>query len=638
MKFYKYIAFGAVLLAFGCTDYLDISPDKSQELDLAFERKDKAYNALATCYHYIPKYDAVFSSYIMATDELTAPYAHNVDGIELMRGNQRVDEPLMSFWSGYNSAADGQTSLWQAIRDCNIMIENIDHVIDMTTDEKNQWKAEAQFLKAYYHFLLLQMYGPIPIVDENLPLSASVEDVRVKRQPFDECVDYITNTIDKAVPFLPERVISRNDLGRVDQLIAKSLKSRVLLFAASPLNNGNVEFYSSFVDKDGNNLYNLTPDKEKWKKAADAAKAAIDQAETMGVHLYEYTGSPLAQDTTLFETVDEIKALYNYRYMFTEKWNSELIWGYSNPLIGGSQWWMIQAACLMKNPDVTQNEAAWQWIAPSLKMVETYYTANGLPIDEDLSFDYEGRYRLYPIREADQYHAQQGEQTMKLHLNREPRFYASIGFDRGFNRTWGKIFDLHMRYGEDHGKKNESNDNLLTGYALKKLVHMDSEGTSYDNMITNSWPLIRLAELYLNYAEAYNEYYGPGAEVYKYLDQLRARSGVPSVEDAWSDPEIAKTLNKHLDKDGLREIIHQERMIELAFEGHRYRDIRRWKKAQEYFSVPVQGLSINEDDPNYFYTVKDISQRSFITPRDYLQPIKLEELNVNSNLVQNPGW
>jgi hypothetical protein len=623
-----------ILVTGGCKDYLDIVPDKIQELELVFERKEEAYTALATCYHYLPKYDAIFSTYMMATDEITAPTAHNVEAINMMRGSQNTSSPILSLWSGYGATGSGVESFYRGIRDCNILIENIYNVVDMTDDEKAQWAAEAEFLKAYYHFMLVATYGPIPIVDVNLPISAEIEDVRVKRNSVDECFDYIVTTLDRAIEFLPLRVNSTNELGRVDKVIAAGLKSRVLLYAASPLFNGNTEYYSTFTDHDGEHLFNLNYDAEKWKLAADAALEAINLAESVGLSLYEFSDDLTNFDTTLIEQ-EEIQALYNYRYMFTDKWNSELVWGHSTPING--EWWSLQAATLLKNQASSSNEAAWKWVSPSLRMVELYYTKNGLPIAEDNSFDYDQRYDVIPVPEEDKFHAQVGENTLKLHLQREPRFYASIAFDRGYNRTWGTKFDLKMRYGEIHGKQNESNDNLLTGYGLKKINHMDSQGDSYGNLVTYAWPMIRLAELYLNYAEAYNQYNGPGDEVYQVLNKIRERSGVPSVEDAWTSP-YASSPGKHLDKDGLTEIIQQERMIEMAFEGHRYFDIRRWKKAHELFSTPIKGLSIDQADDQYFYLITNVSQRSFISPRDYLQPIKLDEIIRNSNLVQNPGW
>lgn len=196
-----------------------------------------------------------------------------------------------------------------------------------------------------------------------------------------------------------------------------------------------------------------------------------------------------------------------------------------------------------------------------------------------------------------------------------------------------------MRNGETPGgKKGSSNDYLITGYGLKKFVHPDSQGDSYANLVSYPWPLIRMAELYLNYAEAYNEYHGPAAEVYEALNEVRQRVGLPKVEDAWSDASLARTPGKHESQNGLREIIQQERLIELAFEGHRYDDIRRWKQAETYFTTPVKGWSANESEIERFYTLINVGERSFIAPRDYFQPIQTEELSRNPNLIQNLGW
>lgn len=621
-----------------CDNYLDIVPDKTQEIELMFERKEAAYRALATCYHYLPQEDGVYSTSAFASDELTTPIAKETPGVELMRGKQSVDNPIMGLWDDTYPYGRSQESLFKAIRACNIFIENIDLVKDMKTEEKETWKSEAIFLKAFYHFLLFRQYGPIPVIDVNLPITAGVDEVRIKRKTVDEVIDYIVSTIDKSITNLPTRVTSSNDFGRIDKLIAYSIKSRVLLYAASPLFNGNATFYDTFKDKDGVKLFNTTYDREKWKKALDAAETAIQMAEANNVKLYEFSGI-----VPVFDTLDikqpEVKALYNYRYMFTERWNSELIWGNSNPVNNG-QWWSLQAASMMINPDASAQAAAWQWVSPTIQAAEAYYTKNGLPIDEDLTFKYTNRYSLARVTDADKYHAMTGTTIMipNLHLGREPRFYASIGFDKGIYRTWGQKWSLLLKKGETYGRRGNTNDYVITGYVLKKVCHPNSEGDAYNKLVTYPWPIIRLAELYLNYAEAYNEYYGPDQKVYDALNKVRIRSGVPTVEESWENPTYAKTLNKHKTPEGLREIIKQERRIEMAFEGHRNFDVRRWKEADKYFNIPVTGWSVDGSTTNTFYIVKTVGQRSFITPRDYLHPIKYSEMLINSNLVQNPGW
>ena len=634
----KYLAIilCTVSLFTSCEDYLDIVPDGTQELSLLFNRKETAYNALANCYSYLPQNDGTYASYVLLSDEVAVPIPKEPNSIKLMKGQQSVSEPLMGYWSGFSAVGRGQGSLWEGIRSCNTLTENIDLVVDMTQEEKNQWKAEVKFLKAYFHFLLVSNYGPIPIVDTNLSISASDTEVRLDRKTVDECFSYIVETIDAAIIDLPEKVLGNNDVGRIDKVIAKAIKSKVLLYGASPLFNGNTSLYSNFVNAEGEHFFNQNYEDLKWESAVQASKDALDAAITQGAAMYYFTDTAPLFDTSNFQ-FKLVRDQYNNRFAITDPWNSELLWGNSSPVTNG-QYWQIQSPAMMKDPSSSSVEASWQWLAPSLRMAEAYYTKNGLPINEDLSFEYADRYSTTTIAFNQRFYAQFANRTAKLNLNREARFYSALGFDRGINRTWGSLWKLKMRKGETHGRVANTGDYLVTGYALKKLVHQDSEGDTYNKAITYPWPMVRLSELYLNYAEALNEFSGPSQEVYDALNKIRERAGIPSVEEAWSNATYAATLNKHTTQDGLREIIQQERMIELAFEGHRYYDIRRWKLAEKYFTTPIQGWSVDEDSETNYYQIMDVSQRSFNTPRDYLQPISFTELSRNPNLIQNPGW
>ena len=623
-----------ILLAglFSCDNYLDIVPDQTQQVDLLFERKEVAYTALATCYAYLPKNDGVYTSFMTMSDEITTPISKETDGVRIMKGQQSASNPKFGLWSGWSD----QGSLWEGIRHCNILIENIHNVVDMTEEEMNSWAAEAKFLKAYYHFLLFTYYGPIPIVDENLPISASDNEVRVKRSTVDQSVDYIVQTIDDAILDLPVRELSSNDLGRIDQVIAKSIKSRILLYAASPLFNGNSEMYSGFINEDGEHYFNQTYDQTKWDLAKDASLDAINAALENGVGLYEFSSTPPNYEDE-YEESEFLRTLYDLKYTIVDKWNSELIWGNSNP-VRDNDWWQMQAACMMKNPSASSVEAAWQWIAPTLRIAELFYTENGLPIDQDLTYDFQNRFNTATVGASQNYQAQYGTTTAKLNLNREPRFYSSLGFDRGYNRTWGNLWQLRMKKGEIHGRIANSDDYLITGYALKKLVHPDSEGDGYNKIVTYAWPMIRLSELYLNYAEAINESAGPNQEAYDALNAVRERAGISNVEDAWGNASISATLNKHTTQDGFREIIRQERLIELSFEGNRYNDIRRWKQAEQYFNSPVFGWSVDETSVSGYYNITQVGTRSFNSPRDYFHPISINEITINPNLTQNLGW
>ncbi|KAA6325669.1 RagB/SusD family nutrient uptake outer membrane protein, partial [termite gut metagenome] len=228
-----------ICVCIACSDYLDVVPDDGiATLENAFAMRSEAERYLFTCYSYMP-HDGNLNSdpAIMGGDEIWTgidltyiPVFNNYVMFNIARGLQNKTSPI----GGGNWA-----SLYQAIRVCNIFLENINSVPDIKEGEKMQWIAEATFLKAYYHFYLVRMYGPIPIIRKNLPISAVPEEVKVSRDPVDECFDYIVELLNEALPWLPPTVINPVDeSGRITQPIAAALKAKVLITAASPLFNG----------------------------------------------------------------------------------------------------------------------------------------------------------------------------------------------------------------------------------------------------------------------------------------------------------------------------------------------------------------------------------------------------------------
>ena len=244
------------------------------------------------------------------------------------------------------------------------------------------------------------------------------------------------------------------------------------------------------------------------------------------------------------------------------------------------------------------------------------------------------------------YYIEEGARTAYLHINREPRFYAWIGFDTGkwFNMEWNSDEEsvaVHCKSNELSGRALDNYS--VTGFFAKKLVSYRlvlTESSNTGGECGNySFPIMRLADLYLLYAECLNECKDmPDEEVYEYIQKVRDKAGLDretgSLVDTWAkysnDPDKPKT------KEGMREIIQQERMIELSFEGQRFYDIRRWKLAMDWCNRPIRGWSVNESDES-FYTPAYIYFQSF-TPRDYFWPIKLDDLYKNNKLQQSPLW
>ncbi|WP_285057033.1 RagB/SusD family nutrient uptake outer membrane protein [Pedobacter ginsengisoli] len=632
----KYLLIASVVLLSllsSCAKYLDVVPDNVATIDNAFKMRANAEQYLFTCYSYMPSSASISENPALYGSDEMWHYDDTYAGIRIAKGNQGIVSPLMNYWSG--SDASGTTSLWRGIRDCNIFLENISRVRDMNKYEKDRWIAEVKVLKAYYHYYLMRMYGPIPLVRQNLPISADVNEVQVFREPVDECVGYIVELLDEAAAedALPVSIQDvTTELGRISKSIALALKAEVLVTAASPLYNGNPD-YANFANKDGKKLFSLAYDASKWERAAKACKEAIDFCHNASYKLYTYNLSSNPQNIS-----PETYTKMSVRGSVTARGNPEMIWPDSRSSTGTLQ----REAQARLDAGIANASVVGKGMSPTLKMAELFYTKNGVPIDEDNSWDYAGRYGLKTAGEAEKNLMQTNYQTATLHFDREARFYGSLAFDGSAWYGQGKFTESSMWYvnarlGQYAGGPPGGNRYSITGYWPQKLVNPAStySATVAFVSVEYPWPIIRLADLYLLYAEALNEWSGPGEEVYHYLNLIRERAGLNTVQYSWENS--SKTANKYQNKDGLREIIHQERTIELAFEGHRFWDLRRWKKAVEEMNKPVYGWDVGQSEASLYYTPKVIFNQVFKT-RDYFWPIKESDMLVNRNLVQNPGW
>lgn len=624
-----------LVLAFfysSCSDFLDIVPDNVSTLDHAFSNTVEAEKYLFTCYSYIPHNNEIGRNPAMLSgDEFWVNELRSTKTWDIIaKGLQNTANPAANCWDGFD---DGIES-FKAIRHCNTFLENVgdlNKVRDLSLDKRTRWLAEVKFLKAYYHYHLLRHYGPIPIIDKNLPISVSPEDVRVKRMPVDECVEFIVNLLDECYEDLPTIVLQETDeAGRITKPINRAIKARVLLLAASPLFNGNSD-YKNFVDLDGIALFNPTEDVDKWQKAADAAKEAIEIAEQVGNKLYYYTAPKFAMtDTTMIQM--------SIRGAVTERWNDEVIWGLSGRRANEIQ--RNAQAYLTKDWGQTD---AHGFLAPTLKVVQQFYTFHGVPIEEDKLLDFSDIKKLRAATRAERVNFEERYETARINFDRENRFYASVGFDGGKWLTADLAAQIDYEAMSVKGKKGQVSSGEVmglfsqTGYYAKKLVNWESVFRSNSTgMREYPWPEIRLAELYLMYAEALNEVEGPVDDVHKYINRVRDRAGLESVEDSWR--KYSNNPAKPTTKEGMREIIHRERLIELSFEGQRFWDLRRWKKAAEILNAPVTGWDVTQKDAPAYYQVVTYYQQKFVAPRDYLWPLRIDELSVNLKLVQNPGW
>lgn len=624
-----------VVLCDSCKKYLDVVPPNVGTLDYTFRNRNVTENYLFTCYNNLQQLnDQNRNVGFTYSTEIVFPLnlpinTIDINGFSLVTGTQNVANPGLNYWDGTNNGLN----MWQAIRRCNIMLENIDKPADLTAIEKKRWIAETKFLKAYYHYYLFRLYGPIPIIDRNLDVEASTSEVKVKRMPVDDVVNYIIGLLDQAIPDLP--VIIDNpakELGRITQPAAMAIKAEVLMTAASPLFNGNPD-YANFKDKTGTHLFPVAFDARKWEAAVTACKQAITACESAGLHLNtDFVPIAGAQHVT-----DSLHRVLTFQNALTQKWdtNPELIWALRNIWYG--QEYCIPRLTQRANVNDGQNPA---YYAVPIATTDLFYTKNGVPIEEDRNWDYPSRNQLRTGDAQNFYYIKQGYTTIKAHFDREPRFYASIGFDGGIWYGNGQLdanraYDVEARGQQAvSGPKTVQKTNV-TGYWPKKLANyltVYDDGFSFTDY---SMPVMRMAGLYLLCAEAINEVNGPTAEAITYVDKVRTRAGLPGVITSWSNN--SRNPAKPASQAGLRAIIHQERRIELCFEEQSGWDLRRWKELQGVLSAPVKGWSVYEDQAVNYYRARNIEIPVFST-RDYLWPISNNSLIINDNLVQNPFW
>jgi hypothetical protein len=612
MKRLIYIISAAALVCItsvSCEKYLDQAPDENLSIADVFSNRIYTRDFLTHTYSWTP------TEANMADDggAWRNPYTAGCDELECAYGGAYGHQINNGGWSPNDIS---RTQVWpesyMALRKVNMFLSNVDNCKEATADEIRHWKGEAYFLRAWFTFLVFRAYGPVPIVDH--ALDPNEDMMAIKRSPADEVAKFIANDCDQAAELLYDvDKWGSTDTGRATRLSALGLKSRVLLYIASPLYNGDTMEADLKDPETGENLISQTYDAEKWKVAADAAKACLDAAKAAGRGLYnQYPNDPVK----------------NYQNIFNDNWNEEILWAKN---LGTYEHWLNCADPV--------SFGCFSIIDPTQEMVDAYemedgstpitgYTNNGLtPVINEAS----GYVETGFTTKARDGRWQKG--VCNMYTNREPRFYASINFAGAIWKTsresnWTVPHTLEFWFNGVDGKGHAGSDYCKTGYLMKKMVYPTRIPWTYTPL--QMWVYIRLGEIYLNYAEALNEYSGPSAEVYDAVNAIRKRAGLPGLASG-------------LTKDQMREKIHHERRIELAFEVHRFFDVRRWMIAPETQGTPIHSMNIwagnSMQDPTFYTRIK-VEDRVFETPKHYLFPISQTEIDKNERhlLVQNLGW
>ncbi|MFB2117990.1 RagB/SusD family nutrient uptake outer membrane protein [Parapedobacter sp. 2B3] len=600
MKYLKSIVpalFFLVILGSCKKDFLSQVPNDRITIDEVFQRRLESEQYLANVYAYIKDEHNQWSD---------NPWFGMSDEGDVSWARDYMFTYAINLGSWDPNVAYGQTweHYYRGIRSATYFIENIGGNAEILAlgqqglDLIEQYKAEAQFLRAWFYFCLVRQYGPVIIINEIIPPDMPLSELQIPRNTYDDCIQHIVSELDAAARVLPVQHVSDRDAGRATRATCMAVKSRVLLYAASPMNNGNTD-YASFVNPDGTPLYAQQYDAEKWKAAADAAKAVIDLNAFSLYKVYDNTG--------------QLDPLLSYRDVFLEPWNNEMIFVRSDWV--SLEW---ERFC------TPRFGGGWSGMAATQQQVDAYFMANGKAIDDNGS-----GYTESGFTNTDGKYTNAG--TFSMYANREPRFYASIVYNGSewINTEEGvQIIGLHRN---GNSGSQGSVDYSRTGYLVKKNIHPNAN-PRLNKGVRRPYPLIRLAEIYLNYAEALNEYSPGHADILNYINLVRERAGIPQ----YGTPGLPAPGGQ----DAVRTLIRKERRVELAFETHRFFDVRRWKIAQQTEGGDFYGMDVLKgesiSDPEFYK--RTVFEKRVSHPEYALWPILQAEIDRNNSIVQNHDW
>jgi len=477
---------------------------------------------------------------------------------------------------------------YRIIRSSNIFLANVDKS-PLSAAKKKRVKAEARFVRAYHYANLLKHFGGIPLVGDNVFTTS--DEGTFNRNSFEECVNYISSELDAIAPDLPLDY-SGFDHGRITKGAALGLKSRVLLYAASPLYNGGGTSTNPELQK---LLSYPTADPTRWEKARLAAKAVMD----LGVY------SLNVNNTTKWSGSSAGLGFGFYNVFLTRK-NSEFLLTFLMP--PGKQ---------IERGGLPRSRGGNYFVYPTQEMVDKFPTINGKPITTDL------KSASNP----------QGYDLQNPYTNRDPRLSATVIYNEGlyFDNSTKALGPVYTYVGAslDGIVAVSSNTATVTGYYVRKMAD-DNAAITGGNNVDRGIPIIRYAEILLNYAEAANET-GNSIEAINTLKLIRNRAGLTAGSNGLYGMPASAT------KDEARALIQNERAIELAFEQHRLWDVRRWKLGPLLDGKFLHGMQIAKVGNNYTYTLRNVRTRYF---KDiyYYFPIPKDDVTLNPKILQNPGY
>jgi hypothetical protein len=568
-----------------CKDYLAQPPSATLPIDTVFSNITNAEKVLATAYALVPYgFPAVQTgAWSFALQIYFSPVSNISDESEnswpSAFHNAYYNNGQLDATTIYPFLEDKWLFNFEAIRSAYLFIENVDKIPEPRPAQSylNRLKGEARAIIGIKYFEMFKRYGGMPWMNK---VYSPTDKVDFTRLTVAQTVDSIAALLDKAAIDLPAR-FDGADFGRINKVTVMATKARLYLFAASPLFNTNEPYFP----------FGKVPiicygnyDVNRWKKAADAAKAAIDLAESNGYKLVS-TGKPDVDYTTAVKAFPPL--------------NTEIIQGTRNV----KSIYDAQGSGRMKPYSKTVFPGGTPCIMPLQNAVDMYETVDGKPTAPD----YFSQPNPYAKGKLD------------------PRFYQTILYH-------GSAWDIYTMDMSQSPAGTPIGDNVgriagqfYTGYYCLKFQFPDwfRIGGATPNSF---WPYLRLSDLYLMYAEALNEYEPANPDIKKYVNLIRSRAGIALL------PVLATDNTQ----DGMRNRIRNERAVELMFEGHRYFDLKRWKLGS-VIGAPVYGMNTVKNGNVITFEKFKFEDRVFPATM-YLYPIPLDDVLKSPGLIQNPGY
>ena len=616
----------ALLCFVSSCDYLGVSDQLAgglQNTEQVFDNVSYTKRWYANVFAGIPDYSGINSVNVGAFKN---PWTGMCD--ELVVGYGNSSKYNNSDRNAANMGFHRYGDCYKYIRQANIFLQKAHPIMTTGTqgdqlleDELTQMKANVRFMRAFYHYLLFEQYGPIILVKDKI--YNATEDQDVPRNTVDEVIEYIDSELTAVASELTQEPIFEDKDYRAwpTKGVALAVRAKLWLYAASPLLNGGYREALSVTNPDGTRLF---PDYDAgtWEKALAACKDFIDYAEAGRYELYkEYKDDNGA-------VIDPDKSVYN----LFQKYTHEIIWATANNDWGGMNGDAFDRRIA---PRCEKNGLGSTGVTQEL--VDAFYMKDGFPVSATA---YLPQSTLYQEEGYGTYKDQNDNFSKKYtnvtvsnrYLNREPRFYNTVFFN---GRQWPVSCNQVLFYNGGNSGVQEGQA-TLTGYMLFKRFNRSVSLTN-PGVASQFRPSIifRLADFYLMYAEAANEVNPNDARVLKYLNLVRERAGLPDIE----------TLNPAIrgNQELQRAAIQRERQIELATEGQRYFDVRRWmiadKNGEGRQNGYVHGMNVRgeSNDKEDFNRIVEASQIVF-NRKMYLYPMPDSEMRKTKNLVQNPGW